>query len=153
MGLLLARTLCRHRGRLSQHWAVTQVGVVPRGTFGEVMARNRFNDIMANLHFSNNRDVRATTDRSWKIRRVVDCIQRTFRRGFTEPPAVLSFDEGILPNRSPWNPVRQYLKDKPHKWGTKMYLTCCAKTAYCLRYVTRCSDPISFFYTSPKCCI
>ena len=88
---------------------------------------------MHSLHFTDNKDPRAKTDRVWKVRNVVEILQRTFRKGFCGPPSIVSFDEGILPNRSPYNPARQYLKDKPHKWGTKMFLTCCAKTAYCVR--------------------
>lgn len=90
--------------------------------------------IMRNLHFTDNTDPRSKTDRAWKVRSVVDCLQATFKRGFTTPP-VLSFDEGVLPSRSRYNPTRQYLKDKPHKWGTKLFVTCCASTAYCLRYI------------------
>ncbi|KAJ0393322.1 hypothetical protein P43SY_001892 [Pythium insidiosum] len=107
-------------------------GAVPAGTFGRFMSRNRFDQVMRSLHFTNNEDPRASTDRAWKIRSVVNCIQVTFARGYTTPP-VLSFDEGILPSRSRFNPTRQYLKDKPHKWGTKLFVTCCASTAYCLR--------------------
>ncbi|KAE8980658.1 hypothetical protein PR001_g24222 [Phytophthora rubi] len=34
--------------------------------------------------------------------------------------------------------MRQFLKDKPHKWGTKFFMTCCAETAYCLRLEVYC---------------
>ncbi|POM73792.1 Hypothetical protein PHPALM_9328 [Phytophthora palmivora] len=39
----------------------------------------------------------------------------------------------MIPSRSRHNITRQFLKDKPHKWGTKLLMTCCTKTAYCLR--------------------
>jgi hypothetical protein len=84
------------------------------------------------LHFTNNEDPRALNDRAWKIRSVIDCVQKTFKRGFI-CPNVLSFDEGILPSQSAFNGTKTFMKNKPHRWGTKMFLTCCARTAYCLR--------------------
>ncbi|POM60425.1 hypothetical protein PHPALM_30723 [Phytophthora palmivora] len=45
----------------------------------------------------------------------------------------VSFDEGTIPNRSQFNPIRVYNKDKPHKYGTKCYMTCWAETGYCSR--------------------
>ena len=134
VGLLIARMLCPHKQRLSRHWSPVAVGALPSGTFSKHMTRNRFDMIMQSLHFTDNTDVRAATDRAWKLRSVIDCLQATFRRGYSTPP-VLSFDEGVLPSRSRYNPTRQYLKDKPHKWGTKLFVTCCATSAYCLRYV------------------
>ncbi|KAL3668600.1 hypothetical protein V7S43_005903 [Phytophthora oleae] len=29
-------------------------------------------------------------------------------------------------------PTSQFSKDKPHKWGTKVFVAACAKTAYCM---------------------
>ncbi|POM78441.1 hypothetical protein PHPALM_4026 [Phytophthora palmivora] len=59
-------------------------------------------------------------------------LTKTFKNGFVTPPRV-SFVEGMLPSFSPYNKTRVYMKVKPHKWGTKMFLTCCAESAHCLR--------------------
>ena len=144
IGLLIAHMLCPHKQRLSRHWTPVGVGAVPAKQFGKFMSWNRFNQLFKSLHFTNNKDEKAKTDRAWKVRSMIDCLQATFRRGFNTPP-VLSFDEGILPSRSRYNPTRQFLKDKPHKWGTKLFVTCCAKTAYCLRYV------VLFFWIKFAC--
>ncbi|OWZ14699.1 hypothetical protein PHMEG_00011787 [Phytophthora megakarya] len=135
LGLLMARMLNPHRRRFRDHWGSTVKGTIPRDTFSYFMARNRFEHIMANLHFTNNADVRAATDRAWKIRSVVETLQHTFPAGYKTPP-VISFDEGILPSKNRNNPIRQYMKAKPHKWGTNLFLTCCATTAYCVRQVS-----------------
>jgi hypothetical protein len=87
------------------------------------------------MHFSDNSDPRARTDRVWKIRPIINALQETFKRGYRVGPYI-SFDEGMLPSQSKFNATRMYMKDKPHKWGTKMFLTCCSSTAYCMRYVT-----------------
>ncbi|POM74928.1 Hypothetical protein PHPALM_8034 [Phytophthora palmivora] len=43
-----------------------------------------------------------------------------------------------MPNRSKFNPMRIFMPDKPSKYGTKFYMTCCAKTAYCSRVEIYC---------------
>ncbi|KAG3073594.1 hypothetical protein PI125_g22209 [Phytophthora idaei] len=134
IGLLTARMLCPHSRRLADHWATTPISAVPAGTFGRYMSKGRFGRIMQNLHFSNNADANAETDRAWKVIPVVETMQKTFIAGYDVPPA-LAFDEAVIPSRSRHNVTRQYLKDKPHKWGTKLFMTCCPDTAYCLRCV------------------
>ncbi|POM74435.1 Hypothetical protein PHPALM_8603 [Phytophthora palmivora] len=39
---------------------------------------------------------------------------------------------------SRYNVTRQFMKDKPHKWGTKVIMTCCADTPYSLRHEVYC---------------
>ncbi|POM69786.1 LOW QUALITY PROTEIN: Hypothetical protein PHPALM_13912 [Phytophthora palmivora] len=46
---------------------------------------------------------------------------------------IVSFDEGTILNRSQYNPIRVYNKDKPHKYNTKCYMRCCADTGYCVK--------------------
>ncbi|KAG3142511.1 hypothetical protein C6341_g19408 [Phytophthora cactorum] len=134
--LLMARMLSPMRKVIAAHWSVTNPGALPANRFGKFMSRNRFFHTLGNLHFSNNKSPQANTDRAWKIRPVVDVLQRTFSRGYKVPP-VISFDEATLPSRSRYNPTRQFNKDKPHKWGTKVFVAACADTAYCMRFVTR----------------
>uniref|UniRef100_H3GZJ6 PiggyBac transposable element-derived protein domain-containing protein n=1 Tax=Phytophthora ramorum TaxID=164328 RepID=H3GZJ6_PHYRM len=79
-----------------------------------------------------NDDPAATKDRAWKLRPVIDALQERFAAGFTLP-AIMSFDEAMLPSRSTFNRMRVYIKDKPHKWGTKLFMLWCSTTAYCIR--------------------
>jgi hypothetical protein len=46
----------------------------------------------------------------------------------------VSFDEMMYPNRSSLNKIRQYIKNKPRKYGTKAFAACDAEHAYCLRF-------------------
>ncbi|POM59597.1 hypothetical protein PHPALM_31643 [Phytophthora palmivora] len=121
-----------NREKLSNHWKTTDVGAISRGCFGSVLARDRFMEISRNLHFNPNNDPRAQTDRAWKIRKLVEVLQRTFARGYVAP-SHLAFDEAVLPSRSSFNKMRVYMKDKPHKWGTKLSMLCSGITAYCIR--------------------
>ena len=132
IGLLVARTIFSSNSGLSGHWTTVEDGAISRGAFGSVMSRDRFWEISRNLHFANNADSATQRDRAGKIRPVVTELQKTFQSGYVLPP-VMSFDEGMLPSRSKFNRMHVYMKDKPHKWGTKMFLTCCSYTAYCIR--------------------
>ncbi|POM76007.1 LOW QUALITY PROTEIN: Hypothetical protein PHPALM_6802 [Phytophthora palmivora] len=136
IGLLLTRAIQPNREKISNNWKMSDEGGIAKGVFGNYMPRDRFMEISRNLHFSSNLDPRAKTDRAWKIRKVVHVLQRTFRRGYT-PPAELAFDEAMLPSRSSFNTTRVYMKDKPCKWGTELFMLCSAHTAYCISYDTR----------------
>ncbi|KAJ0391884.1 hypothetical protein ATCC90586_003559 [Pythium insidiosum] len=36
------------------------------------------------------------------------------------------------------NETRVYMRNKPHKWGTKLFMMCCATSAYCIRLEVYC---------------
>lgn len=133
IGLLVAHALCPHKRRFSSHWSMTDDGAVSAGIFGRFMARNRCTSILRDLHFVNNEAPQAC-DRLWKLRPVVDVLTERFRSGWSLP-AVFSFDEGVLPATSRRNTTRMFMPDKPHRYGTKMFMVCDSKTAYCHRYV------------------
>ncbi|POM71941.1 Hypothetical protein PHPALM_11427 [Phytophthora palmivora] len=133
IGLLLVRAIQPNREKISNHWKMSDEGGIAKGGFGNYMPRDRFMEISRNLHYSINLDPPAKTDRAWKIRKVVHVLQRTFRRGYI-PPAELAFDEAMQPSRSSFNATRVYMKDKPCKGGTKLFMLCSAHTAYCIRF-------------------
>ncbi|POM67542.1 Hypothetical protein PHPALM_16441, partial [Phytophthora palmivora] len=135
IGLLIARTLEPRRESLSRHWITKIEGALARGTFGQFLSRDRFHDIARYLHFNDNAKQSDSGDRAFKIRPVIQALQKTFFRGF-RIGARISFDEAMVPMRHRRNPMRQYMPNKPNKWGTKFYMTCCAETAYCSRYGT-----------------
>ncbi|POM71872.1 Hypothetical protein PHPALM_11510 [Phytophthora palmivora] len=121
------------RDGLAGHWRQSEDGTIPRGTFSRYMKRERFETIMKFLHFSDSTSSAVKVDRAWKIRPILQTVEKTFRRGY-RLGRVLSFDEGMIPYRSKLNPVRVFMPNKPSKYGTKFYMTCCADTAYCVRY-------------------
>ncbi|OWZ18776.1 hypothetical protein PHMEG_0007077 [Phytophthora megakarya] len=47
----------------------------------------------------------------------------------------MAFDEAMPPSRSSFNRMRIFMKEKPHKWGTKLFMLNCSSTAYCIRRV------------------
>ncbi|KAJ8569568.1 hypothetical protein ON010_g5693 [Phytophthora cinnamomi] len=72
------------------------------------------------------------TDRAWKMRSVMSTLEKTFKEGYVLGLRV-AIDEGVLPSHSKRNRTRTFMKDKPHRWGSKCVTTCCAETRYCTR--------------------
>lgn len=95
IGLLIARMRCPHAKGLSAHWRKRQHGAVPLVTFGHWLARNRFDHVMQNLHFTNSKSSQARGDRGWKVRSVVTTLQKTFARGY-RVGRVIAFDDAII---------------------------------------------------------
>ncbi|GMF23564.1 unnamed protein product [Phytophthora fragariaefolia] len=132
VGLLVARVIAPHKEKIENFWKVTDVGAIPRGCFGQFMVRDRFMHLSRNLHFSSNASERVKLDRAWKLRPVIDALTERFQRGYIPPPT-MAFDEAMLPSQSSFNRMRVFMKDKPHRWGTKLFMLCCSTTAYCIR--------------------
>ncbi|KAE8959287.1 hypothetical protein PR003_g25471 [Phytophthora rubi] len=107
-------------------------GAIPAGNFGRFMGRNRCQDILRDLYFVNN-EAKRTRDKLWKLRSVVDRLQQRFLSAWSLP-SVFSFDEGVLPSTSKRNTTRMFMPDKPHRYGSKMFMTCDSRTAYCHRF-------------------
>ncbi|KAE8897493.1 hypothetical protein PF003_g18412 [Phytophthora fragariae] len=132
VGLLVARMLCPQQRRFAAHWSMVEDGAVPAVNFGRYISRNRCTDILRDLHFVDNEAPRMR-DKLWKLRPVVDSLQQWFLAGWSLP-AVFSFDDGVLPSTSRRNTTRMFMLDKPHRYGSKMFMTCDSRTAYCHRF-------------------
>ncbi|POM62958.1 hypothetical protein PHPALM_27823 [Phytophthora palmivora] len=50
--------------------------------------------------------------------------------------AITVKDEATLWSRAAFNRMEVYIKGKLHKWVTKLFMICCLRTPYCIRYVT-----------------
>ena len=137
LGLLIARSLNPTRLGIEKHWTSVSRGAIPAGSWSTYMPRQRFREILRFLHFSDNEDPRAKQDRAWKIRPVIETLQERFATGMTLGKWI-AFDEMVIPSRSSRNGIRIYLKNKPHKYGTKLFAVCCGKTKYCSRIDVYC---------------
>ncbi|GMF14374.1 unnamed protein product [Phytophthora fragariaefolia] len=132
VGLLIALAIALNKEKLENHWKTTDEGGIPRGCFGKFMTRDCFMHLSRNLHFSSNDAPEASTDRAGKLRPIIDPLQARFKSGYVAP-SVMAFDEAMLPSRSSFNRMRVYMKDKSHKWGTKLFMLCCSMSTYCIR--------------------
>ncbi|XP_047479081.1 uncharacterized protein LOC125032114 isoform X4 [Penaeus chinensis] len=86
------------------------------------MTRDRYDLLTANLHFSDNEDPAAADDRLWKLRPVMDTLQRTFKEVFT-PEEKIAVDESLWAYRGRHHAV-QYNPSKRARFGMKVYKLC-----------------------------
>jgi hypothetical protein len=85
-----------------------------------LMSRDRFLLMLKYWHFSDNSN--AGTDKLYKIREIHDLLLTQFRKIVT-PSKVLVIDETMIPWRGRLG-FRQYIKNKSHKYGVKLYKAC-----------------------------
>ena len=81
-----------------------------------VMTRTRFQSILENLHFSNN-DNDDKTDKSYKIRSVMEHLNKVFVESLSNSP-FRSVDKGMSKFKGR-SSKKQYIKSKLNKWGFK----------------------------------
>ena len=85
------------------------------------MTVNRFFQLRQNLHFVNIEQKPDNNDRFWKIRPLYETIRT---RCLSLPLETdLCIDEQMIPFKGSLN-VKQYIKNKPTKWGVKLFALC-----------------------------
>ena len=99
--------------------------------FRNITTRDRFLALWTFLHVVDEQDVNIDkTDRIYKVRSVMDYLLPKFRY-YYQSRQHLSLDEGMIPTKNRLA-IKQFLKDKPTKWGIKSFLLCEAETGYVL---------------------
>lgn len=98
--------------------------------FGEVMPRDRFVQIKRYLHFSDDRC--NPGDKLHKLRFIIDSCREKFQSEYV-PHREISVDEAMIPFKGRLG-IKQYMKDKPIKFGIKMWVAADAISAYCVNF-------------------
>ena len=84
-----------------------------------VMTRERFQEILGSLHFSNNENVvprdHSAHNRAFKVRWLTDYLNERFLSSM-EPEVEQSVDKHIIKYEGK-SIMRQHIKNKPIKWG------------------------------------
>ncbi|XP_052738468.1 piggyBac transposable element-derived protein 4-like [Bicyclus anynana] len=114
LGLLLHTGTIR-LNRLSDYWKRHYLFNIP--CFGQFMSRNRFLLILRCLHFTS---VTSEEDRLNKIRPFMDHFNNKMKTIYC-PGKELSLDESMVLWRGRLL-FRQYIKNKRHKYGIKLYV-------------------------------
>lgn len=86
------------------------------------MSRNRFELLLRTIHFSNNEEV-VTGDRLSKISPLLQLLNDKFMEIYV-PERDICIDESLVPFRGRLL-FKQYIKNKRHKFGIKLYKLCC----------------------------
>jgi len=128
-GCRVAIEMLIHKDRYEQYWKSKDSWLVSTPGFGKVFSRDRFLGIWSLLHCVDETDANLDkTDKIYKSRPVFDKLIEKFRHYYV-PDCELSLDEGMIPTKNALS-FKQYLKDKPIKWGIKTFLLCESKSGY-----------------------
>lgn len=117
LGLLLHMGPCTFP-TIEHYWNTDPFYKMP--FWGSVMSRNRFQLILRFLHFADNSQ--PTGDRLCKIRPVLDHFNNIMHEKYV-PDRSLCIDESMMLWRGRLF-FRQYIKNKKHKYGIKLYELC-----------------------------
>jgi hypothetical protein len=131
IGLMIAHAVCTWHS-IKENWKKTSKGPFSPGTYGNYLPRHRYEIITKYLHFCDNSQQRYQ-DRFYKIRLLLDCLSEKFDEAY-ELGTHCSFDEGTWATKSKYCPSKQFNSNKPHKWGLKVFMLCCATTGFCTRF-------------------
>lgn len=115
---------------LKSYWSVNEIRGNSR--IQKVMTRSRFEEILQNLHFSNNLETDDTSpehvDRARKIRPLLNHLNKHFQdaRNNTEKQSI---DEHMCQHKGV-SSMKQYMRNKPIKWGFKFWCRSCSESGY-----------------------
>ena len=129
------------KDRLSYYWSTSPIITTPFAA--QIMSRDRFLAIMAFLHVNDN-DTYIPRGQPGhaplhKIQPIYEHLRRTFTSLYT-PKQKLCIDEAICPWRGKLR-FRVYMKDKPNKWGIKLYELCESSSGYVSDFEIYAADP------------
>ena len=91
------------------------------------MARNRFMNILQNLHFTDNQTA-DKSDKAYKMRIVINHLSKAFQDARSDAERQ-SIDKYMTKFKSGMS-CKQYMKNKSIKWGFKWWCRCRSKTGY-----------------------
>ena len=96
------------------------------------MPLKRFEELRANVHFNYNQKMTSRDDENhdcaFKIRLVLDHFNNCFLKSISSTQQQ-SIDEHMVKYKG-HSILNQYVKEKPIKWGFKIWCRCAAKSGY-----------------------
>ena len=103
----------------------------------KAMTRARFLEILQNIHFADNHKELPPKKseeyhRAWKLRPLFDHLGKHFQ-DMLQPEAHQSIDEHMCKFKEK-SIMRQYMKNKPIKWGFKFWFRYGAKSVYLFEF-------------------
>jgi len=128
VGLLILMGILR-LPRLEMYWS-TDCEFLKTPGLSAVMGRCTFEQIWRFLHLADNR-LDDKTDRLFKVRPLLDLVTAQFSAQYTLHQPV-TIDEAMIPYKGRLT-FKQYMKNKPTKWGIKVFVLSDATNGYVYR--------------------
>jgi len=119
LGVVLAMGIIR-LPEIRDYWSTDSVLNFP--FFRSNFARDRFEDILRFLHVVDNQQAPHPRPTLYKIQPMIDLMLPTFKAHW-KPTFSVAVDEGMVPFTGRIS-FLQYMKDKPVKWGIKIWKLC-----------------------------
>ena len=117
--------------RLTMHWQQSY-RFISVGGISDVMSRTRFQQIFPFLHLADSSQQISRGepghDKLYKVRKLLDILTRQFQANYT-PSENVTIDEAMIRFKG-WLGFKQYMKDKPTKWGIKVFTLSDAVNGY-----------------------
>ncbi|PIK50085.1 putative piggyBac transposable element-derived protein 4-like [Apostichopus japonicus] len=134
IGLTIAMGLT-NKSQIAEYWSTNQILQTP--WYPQVMSRSLYQQHQRYLHVSDNTMGEKTAngrfcDKLYKVRPLLDSLNQSFQKHYS-PGRELSIDEMMIGTKCRLS-FLQYMKDKPTKWGLKVWTLCDAKVHYCLSF-------------------
>lgn len=117
--------------RDEMYWSHSDIHCLLGSKLGDVISRDRYVQIKRYLHFSDERNA-DVGDKLSKVRFLLDHCRNTFQSEYV-PHKQVSIDEAMIPVKGRLG-LKQYMKDKPVKFGIKVWVLADAITAYCYNF-------------------
>ena len=112
------------------YWSESDKHWLLGSKISQVMSRDRFFQIRCYLHFSDDRCV--ANDKLHKVRYLLDHLRHAFQSEYV-PHKQVTVDESMVPFKGRLS-LKQYMKDKPVKFGIKIWVLADAVTSYCYNF-------------------
>ena len=133
IGLLILMGVLR-LPRLEMYWQTSNPHIATIG-ISQVMTRIRFEQIYRFLHLANDDDRSndpENRDKLFKVRQFANLLAANFQRNYV-PHSTITIDEAMIPFKGRLS-FKQYMKDKPTKWGIKVFVLSDATNGYVYRF-------------------
>ena len=98
----------------------------------DIISRDRFMQIKRYLNFTEEGFPEQCNDKLFKVRYMLDKIRNAFKSEYI-PHEEISVDESMVPFKGRLS-FKQYMKDKPCKFGIKFWMLADATSAYCWNF-------------------
>ena len=134
VGILMAMGIAK-LPRLELYWTKKHSWIQTPG-ISDIMSKTRFEQIFRFLHLCDNSQEKAIGHpeycRLFKVKKLLDLVQPRFDQEYNMHQEC-SIDEAMIPFKGRLG-FKQYLKDKPTKWGVKVWVLADAKHGYVKRF-------------------
>ena len=124
LGINFVMAICK-LPTVAEYWRVDNL--IGNDGIQNTMIRNRFCEIIQNLHFADNRKD-DKTDKAFKMRPVIDHLNLESCKVLSND-SQQSIDEHIMKFKGR-SGMKQYIKSKPMKWDFKFWFRCSSESDY-----------------------